>query len=241
VQHNCAIASDQTVYCWGDNSYRQLGDGTDVVSRFAPAPVAGGFKFSRVAGGGYHACALTTGDAAFCWGRNDAGQLGDGTTTNRNSPTQVADGSIAFQSIGAGDRLTCGLSTAGRPYCWGTLPAVTGIQTAPKAYPTAPTFTTLSVGGAHACALAADGTAYCWGDNSLGQLGDSTTTNRAEPTAVHGGGVKFQSISAGYQHTCARTSDGSVMCWGLNRAGELGDATAASRLTPRYIVLGVTP
>jgi alpha-tubulin suppressor-like RCC1 family protein len=239
VQHNCAIASDQTVYCWGDNSYRQLGDGTDASVRFAPAPVSGGFRFSRVASGSYHSCALTTGDSAFCWGRNDAGQLGDGTTTNRNSPTAVG-GSIAFQAIGAGESITCGLSTAGRAYCWGTLPAVPAAQTAPKAYTTAPTFTTLSVGGAHACALAADGAAYCWGDNSGGQLGDSTTISRAEPTPVKGG-MKFQSISAGYQHTCARTSDGSVACWGLNRAGELGDSGAASRLTPRYIVLGVTP
>jgi alpha-tubulin suppressor-like RCC1 family protein len=239
VQHNCAIASDQTVYCWGDNSARQLGDGTDGSVRFAPAPVSGGFKFSRVASGSYHACALTTGDSALCWGRNDAGQLGDGTTTNRNSPTAVG-GAIAFQSIAAGENLTCGLSTTGRPYCWGTLPAVAARQTAPMAYATAPTFTSLSVGGAHACALAADGAAYCWGDNSLGQLGDSTTTNRAEPTPVKGG-LKFQSISAGYQHTCARTSDGSVACWGSNRAGELGDTGATSRLMPRYIVLGVTP
>jgi alpha-tubulin suppressor-like RCC1 family protein len=113
-------------------------------------------------------------------------------------------------------------------------------QTSPLGYPTAPAFASLSVGGAHACALTADGTAYCWGDNRAGQLGDSTTTYRAEPTAV-AGTTKFSSISAGYLHTCARTTDGSVACWGLNSAGELGDSTTTGRLTPRYLVLGVTP
>jgi alpha-tubulin suppressor-like RCC1 family protein len=123
-------------------------------------------------------------------------------------------------------------------YCWGILNGVT--QPKPQSYPNAPAFTTLTVGAAHACALTADGTAYCWGDNRAGQLGDSTTTNRAEPTAV-AGAMKFRSISAGYLHTCARTTDESVACWGLNRAGELGDSTTAGRSTPRYVVLGVTP
>jgi len=238
--HNCAIAADQTVYCWGDNTYGQLGDGTATAVRFPPAPVYGGFKFNRISSGSNHTCAITLDDAVFCWGLNQFGQLGDGTTANRLAPTAVS-GTIAFQSIGAGENLSCGLSTAGRAYCWGSLPTFAGPQTAPKAYATAPTFTSLSVGGAHACALNAEGSAYCWGDNSTGQLGDSTTTNRADPVPVLGG-FKFQSISAGYQHTCARTAgEGAVVCWGRNRAGELGDAISALRLTPRYIVLGVTP
>ena len=239
VAHNCALASE-TVYCWGSNSFGQLGDGTQTGVRYVPAPVSGGFKFRDVASGSHHACALTLEGAAFCWGLNASGQLGEGTTANRFSPTAVS-GSITFQGIAAGESLTCGLDTAGRAYCWGAIPAVVASQTTPKSYSTAPVFTSLSVGGAHACALAADGTAYCWGDNSGGQLGDSTTTSRADPTPVRGG-MKFQSISAGYLHTCARTiGDGAVACWGRNRAGELGDATSAMRLTPRYIVLGVTP
>ena len=239
TEHNCAISTDQTAYCWGSNAFGQLGDGTETTVRFAPAPVFGGFKFRTVASGGYHACGLTPDGAALCWGRNATGQVGDGTTVNRVSPTAVS-GANTFQSIGAGENWTCGLNTAGRAYCWGSLPTI-GTQTTPRAYSSAPTFTSLSVGGAHACALTSDGSAYCWGDNSGGQLGDSTTTTRAEPTAVLGG-MKFQSISAGYQHTCARTVvEGAVMCWGRNRAGELGDAISTFRLTPRYIVLGVNP
>jgi alpha-tubulin suppressor-like RCC1 family protein len=238
--HNCAISADQTAYCWGSNAFGQLGDGTETTVRFAPAPVFGGFKFRAVSSGSYHSCALTSEGAALCWGRNASGQLGDGTTANRVSPTAVS-GALAFQSIGAGESWTCGLTTAGRAHCWGALPPGAATQSTPRAYETAPIFTSLSVGGAHACALTSDGTAYCWGDNGGGQLGDSTTTTRAEPTPVRGG-MKFQSISAGYQHTCGRTlGEGAVACWGRNRAGELGDASATFRLTPRYIVLGVTP
>jgi alpha-tubulin suppressor-like RCC1 family protein len=111
----------------------------------------------------------------------------------------------------------------------------------PQTYTSAPTFASLSVGGAHACALTSDGTAYCWGANNAGQLGDSTTTVRAAPTKV-AGGYKFASIAAGDVHTCGRLlADNTVLCWGLNRFGELGDDKAAFRISPRYIVLGVNP
>jgi alpha-tubulin suppressor-like RCC1 family protein len=236
--HNCALARDRTAYCWGDNSVGQLGDRSTTL-RFAPAVVAGGFQFASLASGAYHSCGLTSDGSAFCWGFNQNGQLGDGTTANRTAPTAVT-GSISFQSLGGGQSLTCGLSAAGKAYCWGNISAANPMQLTPRAYPTAPLFTTLSVGAAHACGLTADGTAYCWGNNSLGQLGDSTTTDRVDPTPV-AGGLKFQSISAGFGHTCARTSDGAVACWGSNRAGELGDSTSSFHLTPRYVVLGVTP
>jgi alpha-tubulin suppressor-like RCC1 family protein len=125
-------------------------------------------------------------------------------------------------------------------YCWGSISAAAPTQTTPKDYPTAPAFTSLTVGGGHACAITADGTAWCWGDNRAGQLGDSTTTNRADPVKV-AGGLKFKAITAGYEHTCAQTLDGSLACWGLNKAGELGDSTASSRTVPRFLVMGVSP
>ena len=235
--HNCAIASDGLTYCWGDNSAGQLGDRT-TTRRFAPAPIYGGYQFSTITSGSYHSCGLASG-AAYCWGSNTSGQLGNGTTANSLSPTAVSGG-LTFQSIGAGEALTCALTTDGKAYCWGTISAATPQQLTPKAYPTAPTFTQLAVGGAHACALTADGTAYCWGNNSGGQLGDSTTTNRADPVPV-AGGMKFKSISAGYEHTCAQTLDGSVACWGLNSVGELGDNQTGPRIVPRYVVIGVNP
>jgi alpha-tubulin suppressor-like RCC1 family protein len=235
---NCALASDQNVYCWGDNSSGQLADKTQI-NHYAPAAVSGGFKFVGVSSGAVHACAVTIDGLGLCWGGNSAGQLGNGTTSLSVTPTAVSGG-LAFQSIGAGDSFTCGLTTAGQAYCWGNLGTGSPSVTAPRAYTGAPTFTSLSVGGFHACALTADGTAYCWGNNTQGQLGDSTTVDRPNPTAV-ATTIKFKSISAGYGHTCGNALDGSVACWGLNKAGELGDSTVLNRLQPRFIVTGVNP
>lgn len=237
AQHNCALAADQTAYCWGYNDAGQLGDQSTVARRLTPAPVFGNFHFTALTSGFAHSCGLATDHTVLCWGDNEWGQIGDGTATNRSSPTTVG-GALTFQTVGAGETWTCGLTTAGNAYCWGNLAGLQ--QSLPQGYPSAPAFTSLSVGAAHACALTADGSAYCWGDNRSGQLGDSTTTSRTQPTAV-ASGMKFTSISAGYLHTCARTADGAVACWGLNSAGELGDSTTTVHLTPRYIVLGVTP
>lgn len=234
--HNCAIDSADVTHCWGNNAAGQLGDGGNA-TRFAPASVAGGFTFTRISAGTAHTCALTAAGSAFCWGSNQVGQLGDGTQQARPAPTAVAGGH-SFQAIGAGETFTCGLRTDGRVYCWGALAAP--VQLTPRAYPEAPAFTALSVGDQHACALTADGTAYCWGANEFGRLGDSTTTARELPTRV-AGDLRFSEVSAGYRHTCSRTTQGAVACWGQNRGGELGDPSFAFHLTPRYLVLGVTP
>lgn len=238
LTHNCGLTSDGTAWCWGDNASGQLGDRT-ATARRTPVPVAGGFRFATIASGSHHTCGLSQSGAAFCWGNNQSGQLGDGTTTNRMEPTAVS-GAATFQSLGAGESITCGLGTDGRVSCWGALSSARERQVTPYRYPDAPVFTSLSVGGAHACALTADGTAYCWGSNAAGQVGDSSTTARAEPVRVHGA-FRFSSISAGTLHTCAITVEGAVACWGFNRAGELGDSIDTHRIHPRRVVLGANP
>lgn len=235
---NCAIATDQNIYCWGDNSSGQLGD-KSTKNHFAPTAVSGGFTFAGASSGAIHVCGVTLNGIGLCWGGNQNGQLGNGTTTNSVTPTAVS-GLLNFTSIGAGDSFSCGLTTTGKAYCWGNLGTGSLVVTTPRAYATAPDFTSLSVGGFHACALTADGSAYCWGNNTQGQLGDSTLVERPAPTAV-ATTMKFKSISAGYGHTCAATLDGSVACWGLNRAGELGDSITVNRTQPRFIVTGVKP
>jgi len=236
--HNCGITKDAIGYCWGANNVGQLGIRSDTAAIFNPAPLYGDFRFQSIIAGATHTCGLTLDRTALCWGNNNFGQLGDGGTTSRFAPTLVAGG-VNFQSIDVGDLWSCGLSTAGKVYCWGGLEGF-GVTTTPHLYSTTPTFTSLTVGSFHACALTADGSAYCWGNNQFGQLGDSSVVNKSNPTAV-AGGLHFTAISAGVAHTCGITSDGSVACWGSNLAGELGDKNAAIRITPRYVVLGVTP
>ncbi|CAN5539397.1 hypothetical protein BH09GEM1_BH09GEM1_01600 [soil metagenome] len=238
--HTCALGTDQSAWCWGDNSAYQLGD-QDTVSRGAPRAVTGGFKFTSLVAGNGHTCGLTDDGGVFCWGYNANGQIGNGNTLNATSPVRVTS-TQTFKRISAGQSFTCGLTTLGRVYCWGNLGTGSATVTTPRTFATAPDFTTIVSGAFHTCALTADGTPYCWGDNSVGQVGDSTLVERTAPTAVSTT-LKFTSISTGVGHTCAQIADRSVACWGLNKSGELGDtvATAPNRLTPRFIVLDVTP
>src|SRR5207245_5107257 len=108
-------------YCWGDNGFGQLGDGT-TTSQSSPVLVQAppGVSFAAVTGGVAHTCGVTAAGIAYCWGRNLEGQLGDGTTMNRLTPVPVqAPAGVSFAAVGAGDFHTCGVTATGAAYCWG--------------------------------------------------------------------------------------------------------------------------
>lgn len=118
--HTCGVTT-AGAFCWGYNASGQLGDGT-TVNRASPVPVSGGlsFRFASFLGpvaGSLHACGVTTALAAFCWGSNGFGQLGDGSTVNKTSPGLVAGG-LTFLALSAGAQHTCGVGPAGA-FCWG--------------------------------------------------------------------------------------------------------------------------
>ena len=118
--HSCAIDVDDALWCWGDNSFGQLGNQT-VTASADPVRVAGGIVFSTITAGGLHTCGLTAQGEAYCWGDNSVGQIGDGTTTQAGSPVLVTGG-LTFQSLSAGNYHTCGVTTEGFGYCWGSGP-----------------------------------------------------------------------------------------------------------------------
>jgi alpha-tubulin suppressor-like RCC1 family protein len=232
--HTCALQENGTALCWGFNGYGALGDGTQV-SRTQPRPVTQSTTgpLRSLTAGRSHTCALTTQGVAYCWGINSSGQLGDGTTTQRNVPVLVL-GNHRFRSIDAGRVHTCGVDINGVGWCWGandqgalgdgttlkkTSPVVVS---APLGEPTI-NFNILTAGGVFSCGIAAvSGKAYCWGSNTGGELGDgSTVTNSTTPRLV-GGGLTWRRISAGGSHTCAITLAGDTYCWGNGCAGELG-------------------
>ncbi len=119
-RHTCGLANAGAAYCWGENTYGALGDGTRT-DRASPALASGSLTFTHVVAGGFlgHTCALSAGGTGYCWGENERGQVGDGTTTDRLSPHAVAGG-LAFDQLDAGFRHTCGLTTVGVLYCWGS-------------------------------------------------------------------------------------------------------------------------
>lgn len=205
----------------------------DLVGRLGLRPRPG---FTSISVGEQHSCALTVDGAAHCWGRNESGQLGDGTTTSPLTPVAVVGGHL-FQEISAGDRYTCALTIAGAAYCWGLNDSgqigdgTTTNHSRPTAVVGGRTFHSITAGGRHTCGVnEADGMAYCWGRNASGQLGDGTTTDSTVPVAVQGG-LAFEAITAGGGHSCGLVPGGAAYCWGQN-GGLLGDGALENRTSP---------
>ncbi|MBC7710730.1 MAG: Ig-like domain repeat protein [Rhizobacter sp.] len=190
--------------------------------------------------GGDHACSIDASGALRCWGFNSSGQLGDGSTVNRASPTPVVGMSTGTQYASAGAFHTCAITAAGGVRCWGqnffgqvgdgsatarfSSVDVSGIATGAVA---------VAAANAHSCALLAGGVVKCWGYNGSGQLGTGDTTNRLLPSLVNGLAGPVVAISAGADQTCALLANGALQCWG---AGRLGDGTTANRSVPTTVL-----
>lgn len=244
--HTCALRGDGRVFCWGYNSFGQVGDGT-TTHRTSPAAVSGLTSAVQVSTHAFHACARLASGAVYCWGLNDHGQLGDGTTTNRPVPVAVSGVSDAVE-IAAGTQFTCVRRPTGAVLCWGLNDrgqladttrierhgpiAVTGLNDAVQ----------ITAGERHACALRVTGAVVCWGQSGEGQLGDGMPSGgggyRATPVTVTGLG-DATAVDAGGSHTCALRAGGTAACWGYNGNSQLGDGTAADRAVP-VAVTGLT-
>lgn len=242
--HTCAVATGGVAYCWGWNSRGQLGDGTSGGDRARPARVAGDVRFAAVSAGDRYSCGLTPAGAAYCWGLNGWGQLGDRTTSDRSSPVAVTGG-LSFTAISTGFRQTCAIAAAGVVYCWGLNGSgqlgdgTTTDRLSPVPLAGGLLFTAVSAGDFHTCSVTAAGATYCWGANGDGQLGDGTTTSRSTPVRVVGD-VSFATVGAGGFHTCGVTAAGAAYCWGGNAEGQLGDGTASGRTRPVPVAGGTS-
>jgi alpha-tubulin suppressor-like RCC1 family protein len=263
----CAVVgTDGEVWCWGNNDYGQLGDGT-VTSRATPAPVSSstGTKLTGVASvalGNAFACALMggTGDVK-CWGNNGAGELGVPTATHQSAVPLAIAGLTGATSISANGYDVCALvpgTTSGagtipdQVSCWGSNAldqlGPDGPAAGSSALVTVPglpaRISWLAAGADHFCVVAtADGSVMCWGGNPAGQLGDGTTTTTPTPTPVVGiGGTGtlegVVEIRGGDQFTCARINDGAAACWGYGGVGNLGDSSTVSPMTTPTMVDG---
>ncbi|HSA55511.1 MAG TPA: Ig-like domain-containing protein [Gemmatimonadaceae bacterium] len=252
--HSCGLATTGIVYCWGWGSNGESGSGALVATQVAPDSVHGGRRFTALAGAAHTICAIATTGEPYCWGRNNTGQVGDGTTTctslsascfdERALPTRVVTGD-SFAGIGANARIvngfgggtSCGVATSSEGYCWGQNTngqigdGSTGVRLVPTLVSGNHSWRSIAVGSATTCGVTTAGVGLCWGFNGTGSVGDGTTVHRLIPTAVTGG-LTLSTISVGYDHACAVTSIGDVYCWGANPNGELGDGTTSGRAVP---------
>jgi prepilin-type N-terminal cleavage/methylation domain-containing protein len=240
-------------FCWGDNSYGQIGDNT-LTQRLVPTlttmPV--GRTFTDIQASDYHTCAIDDLGKAWCWGYNAGYILGDGTTTNRRVPVAVTMPiGRTFVGIALAQSSTCAIDDLGKAWCWaynhvGQLgDGTTTDRSAPTAVtmPVGRTFQQISSGMTYFCAIDDLGKAWCWGGGVESQLGNGTTTNRNVPTAVTMPvGRTFVEISAGAMTTCAIDDLGKAWCWGYGDYGRLGDGTNVSgyyKALPTAVIMPV--
>ncbi|MFL5386251.1 MAG: RCC1 domain-containing protein [Longimicrobiaceae bacterium] len=241
--HTCGLDSSGQAYCWGNNSYGQIGNNTKT---FASAPTAvqqpAGVTFTQIAAAARHTCALTSGGQAYCWGYNGDGQVGIGSPLQSLVPAAVSQpAGVTFVSVYAEYQHSCGLTSGGQAYCWGlnSNGQLGDNSTTTRKTPVAVsqggglTFADLATGGSHTCGLNSSGQAYCWGSNSNGQLGIGSTTASLTPVAVSQPvGVTFADVGAGAVHSCALDGVGQAWCWGRNNFNQMGDGTSTQRTTP---------
>lgn len=248
-EHTCAIAGDSTAYCWGTNDHGQLGHGDNAATTF-PVRVAGSHKFVAISASGNgidaHSCGIAEASIAYCWGNNQDGQLGDGTTNDAPTPVAVS-GAYTWTAVSVGAFFSCGLVSGGAAYCWGydaegSLGDSGGADShVPLAVPGGLKFSSIVAGNSDVCALTAAGKAYCWGPGLSGALGDSSTAlGPFKPTPVVGG-LTFTQLSASVGYTvCGTTSAGQAFCWGDGGAGQLGDSLFVGSDYPVSVDGGLT-
>ena len=238
-----ALASDGSVWAWGWNAYGQLGNGS-AASSTTPTPVQMpvGVVFTAVSAGWFHTLALAPNGKVWAWGDNGYGQLGDGTLTDRRSPVKVSSPKgVRFTQVSAGVYHNLALRSDGTAWAWGSNingELGDGTRTAersPVKVHTAPgvTITEVSAGYYDSLALTSTGAALAWGSNYTGQLGVGATRDQHSPVSVHlPDGVSFTQVSAGFAHSVALASDGTVWSWGSDKLGQLGDGRNKRRTSP---------
>jgi alpha-tubulin suppressor-like RCC1 family protein len=262
----CALTTDGVAYCWGVGSSGQLGDNA-TTNRQLPVKVLDStgadspLRFSSISAGTAHACGITTGGVAYCWGNAGSGRLGNNSTTpNQFTPVKVQDASgdspLRFLSIHAGNASTCGITTSNVAYCWGgtdngklgdNVGATGSSRNTPyevrdaAGNPSALRFAKMALASSHTCGITTDGVGYCWGLASNGRLGNNDGTigavySRPVKVLTSSGAdspLRFSSISAGSGFSCAITTDGTSYCWGSAGSGRLGNnTTAGDQFTP---------
>lgn len=259
VDSTCAVSDAGEVWCWGANTYGQLGNGTtDPDPHPTPQVIAGSKDFYAITGGANHFCATTWQGSLSCWGMNAHGQLGNGTVGGSSGTPAVVPGIKKFKSIAAGADFTCAVLWTTKVTCWGAdnlgqLGRGAAGDSSPTPVEVAGSKDSYSIvaGSDHTCALSwTEEPLRCWGDNAVGQLAQGTlgeTTPRGLTAAAGIHDVKVLGGSSASGCAVSRllaaatskplTKEKYLTCWGDNSQGQLGTGDNTSSGSPRRVAL----
>ena len=252
----CGIRGADAIYCWGRNTYGQVGDNTTTGPRLVPTvvvPASGANSGWTALTVDYeHACGIRAGHL-LCWGRDTAGQLGDDTVkASKDQPTEVAGGYSDWVDMALGTHHSCGIrNEAGlyKAYCWGRNAegqlgdnSVTERLSPTEVYGGYTNWTRLESNHTHTCGLRSNGVLWCWGENDYGQIGidnfvmPQTTPVQVKDTAGTGTWYDWTDVSVMADSTCGIRAGGRLFCWGRDNFGQLGNgATTVTKDTPQEV------
>lgn len=257
----CGLTSKGKVYCWGQNNYGQLGNGTTTNSNtpveIDMTGVLSGKTVSSISAGIDHTCIVASDNNAYCWGYNQYGKLGNNSTTQSSSPVAVSTAGVlsgkTVKSVKAGYFHTCAIASDDKPYCWGrnnrghlgnntTVDSSIPVAVVTTGVLSGKTAKNIAIGVEHSCVIASDDKPYCWGYNVSGQLGNNSTTQSNVPVAVDASGVlSGKTLSSLTMYTgndsCVISSDNNMYCWGTNFAGQLGNGNTTTSLVPVAVAM----
>lgn len=251
AEQACAVLSDGTVKCWGDNSSSTLGQTAGALPYSAtPVMVGGVTGASRVTVGGFgSACAIVSGGIVRCWGYNLGAALGIGSGANYvETPTAVVGIAGGATDVSHDGRHGCAV-VAGTPSCWGYNDYKSIVNSATVSYNSAQVIagvgavaTEIVSSTGNSCIVTTVGAVRCWGRGDAGRLGNGADSDQPPPGVISITGGASQ-LSAGNGHMCALVGD-SARCWGFNYYGQVGDPAANysynTPITPAGLGSGVT-
>jgi alpha-tubulin suppressor-like RCC1 family protein len=242
----CMRTTTGAAQCFGQNNYGQLGDNTNTDRTTAVGVTGLSSGVASVSAGGWHSCAVMDSGSVKCWGRNDWGNLGNGTSSTSYTPVDVSGLNATAVKVVTTQYSSCALTSVGGVKCWGYGGwGLIGDGTGSSRYTPVDVngmtsgVIALAAGGQHLCAVKNTGALFCWGWNGYGQLGDGTGSERYEPTDVNGLDSGVVAVAPGMYHTCASLATGAVKCWGYGGDGQVGNNAWSGSNTP-VSVYGMT-
>jgi alpha-tubulin suppressor-like RCC1 family protein len=228
-----------TLFTWGRNTLSSLGNNTTNTRSTPITTFAGGANWKQVSCGYHHSAAVKIDGTLWTWGYNANGQLGNNTTSTRNTPVTTFAGGNNWKQISCGHSFTSAIKTDGTIWTWGSNAygqlgdnTIVARSTPVTTFAGGNNWKQVSCGGYHTAAIKTDGTLWSWGSNA-GRIGDNTGNNRVTPVTTFAGGNNWTQVAGGNFHTVAIKTDGTLWIWGQNDIGQMGDDTlGTNRVTP---------